>query len=1282
MAKYKWSAVPIQGGLDFANPRSIVEPGRLIDCLNYEHIDNSGIKRIDGFMRWDGGCAVTSEQIFTMIASLSAVPDSGDILLVNDGYTATGTTRQRVFGVVVRVDARADLHATANEIHFFYIDPTYSPRLGTAIYKLNGTTSTALQGSISSSFTWTRAPYKANYSTTTMNEDSVGRNTGGYETYNGPMSPSSYMLVSPITDNLAENFAPAPVLGGCYFKDKFYGVVDSAIEIKATDLERQVYPNDILTNSAGTAAALVVKSTLTAGSWTGSTSGDTATIYAVPIIRQNNIEDRVRGVTMGTTSPSTGLQYLARNGRPWTTQATQTINDSNSQAPALTASMWRSLSENASKDYSGVYSVTVTDPGAGYDSAPAVSFTGGGGTGAKAYAVMSGSAGALTIASIVVTDHGKGYTSAPTVVFTGGTPTVTFEGAATATLMDFGHSGLFPNHNGWLVKFDEGTSPSNYLTKIDRNTGVTTQQTSFTGADTTATYPRKVLTGLDFTDAINNTMTPWYPSTGTDLNSATILDALDSTGDAGVNCLMRETDANLNWQSNTIGFTQFQSTASPPLSLGSYIPANSVIRGITVSVVLHATVSASLVGDINYLKMRCNLFTTANNNTPIQSNPTDPEPARTETRHGNTQELSLTIPTVTGNVTGAISGTSPIVFGSTTDLWGLIDKRDDFFRNPDFGIALSLHAQRIDAATFSDVTFKIDSVTIAVNYATGTSKYYFSDGTGNVMAAQLVDYTILSGSLKNKDAVGYMQLSKLEQAAIFATTPVSSIVNNMNIYADSSLSAKVGTVDGNMTYNGLPNYSSIENERSRYKLQAANFYGNEDWECIYGVSGAGRGFEFDGNYFTTLFALPPETTVGSNTINDGNDEKDKPRHVTEFAGRLALGYSAGSVLFSRAGYPTVYSGVQGAGEVAFGDSITGLAALNGDYLGVFCENKIFGMSQDFTKKILSPNSGAIEYTLQMLGNMPIYCDSQGIATLSQSDKYGDFMGQRLSKDVYPWLRGRLTGVSPGVSGSQGGIVDSYVVRTKNHYRLWFKDGYQLCMNYSGEGTTPQFSLSRFYLKNFTNLFAHTGSSAIILPTFISSNVADSGEEFIFFYPDISKCTDAVTTGVYNVEDIAPYLFRMEKFWCFDGPAGSYMAIPAYFQTNYWNKENPFARGTIRKIRIEGLARNVAPITVITSKEYEAADLVNGRKVDIPLSSSSTTGLTSEYENAQRMANVAESSRLISFTFLEGASADSMTYPNYASLDYGFEYGPASWGPNPPHYIQILLLQHEEGREDA
>ena len=63
-----------------------------------------------------------------------------------------------------------------------------------------------------------------------------------------------------------------------------------------------------------------------------------------------------------------------------------------------------------------VIRVTVTAGGTGYTSAPAVSFTGGGGTDATATANIS--SGVVT--SVVITAGGSGFTSAPTVVFTGG----------------------------------------------------------------------------------------------------------------------------------------------------------------------------------------------------------------------------------------------------------------------------------------------------------------------------------------------------------------------------------------------------------------------------------------------------------------------------------------------------------------------------------------------------------------------------------------------------------------------------------------------------------------------------------------------------------------------------------------------------------------------------------------------------------------------------------------------------------------------------------------------
>ena len=80
-----------------------------------------------------------------------------------------------------------------------------------------------------------------------------------------------------------------------------------------------------------------------------------------------------------------------------------------------------------------VTSVTVTSGGSGYTGTPTVAFSGGGGTGAAATAVVID--GAVT--SVIMTSKGTGYTSAPTVSFSGGSGT----GAAATT------------HVAWTVDF-------------------------------------------------------------------------------------------------------------------------------------------------------------------------------------------------------------------------------------------------------------------------------------------------------------------------------------------------------------------------------------------------------------------------------------------------------------------------------------------------------------------------------------------------------------------------------------------------------------------------------------------------------------------------------------------------------------------------------------------------------------------------------------------------------------------------------------------------------------
>lgn len=67
-----------------------------------------------------------------------------------------------------------------------------------------------------------------------------------------------------------------------------------------------------------------------------------------------------------------------------------------------------------------VASVTISNQGSGYSSAPTVSFSGGGGTGAAGTAVLGTGDDAGKVVSVTITNGGSGYTSAPTVSFSGG----------------------------------------------------------------------------------------------------------------------------------------------------------------------------------------------------------------------------------------------------------------------------------------------------------------------------------------------------------------------------------------------------------------------------------------------------------------------------------------------------------------------------------------------------------------------------------------------------------------------------------------------------------------------------------------------------------------------------------------------------------------------------------------------------------------------------------------------------------------------------------------------
>jgi hypothetical protein len=209
----------------------------------------------------------------------------------------------------------------------------------------------------------------------------------------------------------------------------------------------------------------------------------------------------------------------------------------------------------------------------------------------------------------------------------------------------------------------------------------------------------------------------------------------------------------------------------------------------------------------------------------------------------------------------------------------------------------------------------------------------------------------------------------------------------------------------------------------RFEFDKANFTGTSTTSRIYGCDGVNPAFEFDGD------VLVPILTGASN---------DKPRHINAHKNLLFVSIDS-SILYSVAGYPFRWSSVDGAGEIATGDNVTGLLTMPGAQttaaLAVFQRSNtsiLYGTDPTtFNYVTYNTGIGGFDYTQQNMFDAFTF-DNMGVVTLQTSLNYGNFSSATLTKNILPFIQSERTK-----------ITCSCLNRDRSQYRVFFSDGFGL-----------------------------------------------------------------------------------------------------------------------------------------------------------------------------------------------------------------------------------------------
>lgn len=518
----------------------------------------------------------------------------------------------------------------------------------------------------------------------------------------------------------------------------------------------------------------------------------------------------------------------------------------------------------------------------------------------------------------------------------------------------------------------------------------------------------------------------------------------------------------------------------------------------------------------------------------------------TNSRLSHVRLLGVGASGIKSDLTNLGSSASTVTVGGEDDGWGNADFNREAIASSDFGVEIGYQVRKTSAGS-GVITVGVEYVEMTVHFSDGTERVFFWDGSNDIAEAKVVSWFRREGLWSDSTAEGIMTIYDLDVYEETGTTPpagstVPPEANGVSLSVENSLPAKpstdVGTsyvptsnptsieirnapngsgavlakTDGSVKEVYLPSSAQMIEEDSKMQTITANFFFNKNGEATYGVTGAGPAFLYNGKYFAHIRLPVPA-------------ELDKPRHIAEHSKHLVLASKTGELFVSVVGEPTNFGGIDGASSWGFGDTITGLAGLYGNGLGVFCKGSIHALIGNsilsFTTQVISKATGAIEYTVTNMGQ-PIYCDERGVATITASQNYGDFDWGRVSRFVSPWLQERLK-ASYGVEPSELSISAVLPVRSSGQYKMFFNDGYILTLTLNADGAgTPEFTIQNYRNCGCDAIGTELGNP--LVPTACVSDITDSGEEIVAWGDsggDIYILQDDIT-GIWRQEGIINY----------------------------------------------------------------------------------------------------------------------------------------------------------------